>query len=164
MLKFLSVVAAGVASVAGCTSDEDCSLNGLCTGGECVCDEGWTTLAIAEDKRECGQLDFLPAKVSSCGSGCAFHGGSQNTSSWGGNVNVGDDGKFWLHAAVMAQGCSLKHWTTNSEVASAVSDTPEGLVATCSGISASRLYCFMLLTAVDLLRCARVPHLGWRWW
>ena len=124
MLKFLSVVAAGVASVAGCASDEDCSLNGLCTGGECVCDEGWTTLAIAEDKRECGQLDFLPAKVSSCGSGCAFHGGSQNTSSWGGNVNVGDDGKFWLHAAVMAQGCSLKHWTTNSEVASAVSDTP----------------------------------------
>jgi hypothetical protein len=118
------------AAQAVCTTDEDCSLNGLCTSGKCICDEGWTTLHGASDSNECGQLDFAPAAVSACGPACAFHGGEGGvdvlTSSWGGNVNKGDDGKYWLLAAEMAQQCSLKHWTTNSQVVAAVADAPEG--------------------------------------
>ena len=125
------LVVAVLAVSRACETDEDCSLNGLCAaGGQCVCDEGWTTLPEAEDPRQCGQLDFAPAEVSACGPGCAFHGGAGGvdpmTSSWGGNVNKGDDGKYWLLAAEMAQQCSLKHWTTNSQVVAAVSDSPDG--------------------------------------
>ena len=31
-----------VAVQAACNVDFDCSLNGLCTGGECVCDSPWS--------------------------------------------------------------------------------------------------------------------------
>jgi hypothetical protein len=114
---------------ADCSTDEDCSLNGLCTNGKCVCDDGWITIE-GSDSPNCGNLDFLPSPISECGPGCAFHGGDggidQKTSSWGGSVLKGDDGKYWMFAAEMAQGCSLKHWTTNSQVVSAVSDTAEG--------------------------------------
>ena len=81
-----------------CQTDEDCSLNGVCSGGKCKCDPGWTTLANA-DGPWCGFLDFLPSPTSVCGPACAFHGGvggvDKLTTSWGGSV-LPVDGKFWM--------------------------------------------------------------------
>ena len=114
-----------------CKTDEDCSLNGVCTSGTCHCDPGWTTLPFGGPW--CGFLDFLPSAISKCGPACAFHGGQGGidmaTTSWGGSVlgpaqNV--DGKYWMFAAEMAQHCTLGEWTTNSQVVTAVSDTPLG--------------------------------------
>ena len=51
------------------------------------------------------------------------------TTSWGGSVigpSQNKDGKYWMFAAEMAQHCTLGQWTTNSQVVTAVSDTPEG--------------------------------------
>ena len=61
-----------------CLHDQDCSLNGVCTAGSCVCDPGWTTLPFGVDgalSPGCGYLDLLPSPVSECGPACAFHGG-----------------------------------------------------------------------------------------
>lgn len=43
------VVAVVVAHCTACTHDLDCSLNGVCTGGACVCDMPWTS-------RDCGVI------------------------------------------------------------------------------------------------------------
>jgi hypothetical protein len=110
--------------------NEDCSLNGVCTSGACVCDDGWTT---GEDSGmpgfapECGMLDTLPAP-----SDVSFHGlNPPLTSSWGGSVlrlPVGTDGEMtWaMFAAEMTHNCLLNHWTTNSEVVLATSDSATG--------------------------------------
>ena len=42
------------------------------------------------------------------------------------DVVIGDDGKFYMAAAEMYGGCDLGAWTTNSQVALAVSDNPLG--------------------------------------
>ena len=114
-----------------CTTDEDCSLNGVCTSGACHCDPGWTTLPFGGPW--CGFLDFLPSPISKCGPACAFHGGEGGvdmaTTSWGGSVigpSQNADAKYWMFAAEMAQHCTLGEWTTNSQVVTAVSDTPLG--------------------------------------
>ena len=114
-----------------CTTDEHCSLNGVCTSGTCRCDPGWTTLPFGGPW--CGFLDFLPSAITKCGPACAFHGGAGGTdmatTSWGGSVigpSQNKDGKYWMFAAEMAQHCSLGQWTTNSQVVTAVSDTPLG--------------------------------------
>jgi len=114
-----------------CATDADCSLNGVCTGGTCHCDPGWTTLPFSGPW--CGFLDFLPSPISKCGPACAFHGGEGGvdtlTTSWGGSVigpSQNKDGKYWMFAAEMAQHCTLGQWTTNSQVVTAVSTTPLG--------------------------------------
>jgi hypothetical protein len=63
----------GVAAPAQCASDEDCSLNGVCTSGTCLCDAGWTTLLDGLNNTAtpgCGYLDFLPSPISACGPAC----------------------------------------------------------------------------------------------
>ena len=117
-----------------CVTDEDCSLNGVCTSGACVCDPGWTTLPFGLNgamSPGCGYLDFDPSPITTCGPACAFHGGpggvDMSTTSWGGSVNRNPvDGKYWMFAAEMSHHCTLSQWTTNSQVVSAVSDTPMG--------------------------------------
>eukprot|EP00658_Telonema_sp_P-2_P030410 TRINITY_DN22967_c0_g1_i5.p1 TRINITY_DN22967_c0_g1~~TRINITY_DN22967_c0_g1_i5.p1 ORF type:complete len:361 (+),score=32.61 TRINITY_DN22967_c0_g1_i5:279-1361(+) len=79
----------------------------------------------------CGYLDFGPSPITECGPACTFHGGQGGvdvtTTSWGGSVNLNEkDGKYWMFAAEMSEHCTLSHWTTNSQVVSAVSDTPVG--------------------------------------
>jgi hypothetical protein len=43
---------------AGCTTAEDCSLNGECSGGTCVCYAPWST--GEGDEVGCGRLNELP--------------------------------------------------------------------------------------------------------
>jgi hypothetical protein len=47
-----------MATNAGCTTAEDCSLNGECLGGTCVCYAPWST--GEGDEVGCGRLNELP--------------------------------------------------------------------------------------------------------
>ena len=47
------VASAAAAAAAGCGTDVDCDLNGVCTGGVCVCDKPWTGST-------CGEMRFKP--------------------------------------------------------------------------------------------------------
>jgi hypothetical protein len=70
-------------------------------------------------------LDLLPAP-----SDVSFHGLDDKKSSWGGSVlqlPVADGKTKWaMFAAEMTRGCTLRHWTTNSEVVVALADSPTG--------------------------------------
>jgi hypothetical protein len=48
-------VVADLAAAAGCKTNKDCSLNGVCTSGACVCDAAW-------EGDKCQTLALLPAK------------------------------------------------------------------------------------------------------
>lgn len=102
-----------------CQDSWNCSLAGECKDGVCVCDKPWTG-------SDCSQLSFKPAPISSCGKACAYHAMDEKNTSWGGSVIKGEDGKYYMATAEMANGCGLGSWTTNSQVAMAVASTPEG--------------------------------------
>jgi hypothetical protein len=131
-----ALAASAAGTTVPCATDEDCSLNGVCTGGACVCDAGWTTLPHGVKNSMlpgCGYLDFLAANYTACGPACAFHGGvndNQSTSSWGGSVielnSSNGTSEFWMFAAEFANHCDLGAWGTNSRVVAAVSRTPTG--------------------------------------
>ncbi len=109
-----------------CNSDWDCSLNGVCQGGVCKCDPAW------DDGLNCSKLQSLAVTVPTAPScnqpGCAYHGDpSANTSTtWGGSVLKGHDGKYHMYVSEMANHCGLGDWRTNSFIAHAVADTPLG--------------------------------------
>lgn len=43
LLSLLSLLLLStVGAKSACTDEKSCSLNGLCTGGRCVCDPAWT--------------------------------------------------------------------------------------------------------------------------
>ena len=73
-----------VECVAKCETDLDCSLNGACKGGVCLCDAAWTGPC-------CSALALLPATVQASGYRHA------NTSTWGGNIiNVDGMNHMWF--------------------------------------------------------------------
>ncbi len=92
-----------------CTSDLHCHLNGRCTGGSCACESAWTGPT-------CGSLALQP--VNPLQMGFAERNATSQTTSWGGNAVRGDDGKWHMFVSEIANGCSLKYWTTNSQVSS----------------------------------------------
>ena len=114
MRAWVVVLAASCAAVgraaAACESAMDCSLNGDCASGSCVCDAGWTGDA-------CGTLDFLPTPPSA-----GYFNAS--ASSWGGYpVRDPSSGNWHLFAAEMVNGCGLGDWKTNSRVIRAESSS-----------------------------------------
>ena len=70
-----------------CRSDDDCSLNGKCISGTCQCRPAWKG-------DRCETLNLLPATK---GAGYRGVDDGHNTSSWGGAVLQGPDGK-WVRA------------------------------------------------------------------
>lgn len=137
----LLVVVALCFRIQACTTDEDCSLNGLClpsqsidattspattTSRQCHCDPGWIGTS-------CGKLDLRPAKR---GMGYNHTGPNVNTtgdpqykqwgnSSWGGNiVRDKEDGELYhLVYDQFAHGCGLSGWRPNSFIARGESRT-----------------------------------------
>ena len=90
-----------------CTSDDDCSLNGVCTaGGACACHTVWRGPS-------CATLALGPAAPPLA----AAYGATPNVSSWGGNTVADDAGLFHLFVAEMMLGCGLGSWSHNSRVA-----------------------------------------------
>jgi hypothetical protein len=100
-------------SAAKCGDELDCSLNGQCVAGTCVCNPAW-------EGADCGRLVLLPAGAPAFGAGS---GG--NFSSWGGGV-LQVEGSYHMFASVMANECGLNTWTTNSFIQHAVSNSPLG--------------------------------------
>lgn len=105
-------------SALGCERDDDCELNGVCTGGKCVCDAQWFGPS-------CGQLHLLPTTRNS-----GFQGGGSgtlNSSTWGGSVYGPDENQTWhMLISHFTGNCGLSSWKTNSEVVHSVSETPLG--------------------------------------
>lgn len=113
-----------------CTTDEDCSLNGLCTLSTCNCDPGWTG-------PDCGRLDLSPATRwtgynhtnTSSSSTSSPHYNTRGNSSWGGQIvqDTADPSLFHLLVDQFAHGCGLGAWRPSSFVVRAESRTgPQG--------------------------------------
>jgi hypothetical protein len=100
-----------------CTTDEECSLLGVCTAGKCVCDPGWKG-------DDCGIFNLAPAVA---GSGYNLTGLSPPTSSWGANIFQDDsDKKKWhMFVAEFANHCDISAWSPNSKITHSVSSTGE---------------------------------------
>ncbi|KAI8938813.1 hypothetical protein NX059_004677 [Plenodomus lindquistii] len=108
-----------------CTTDEDCSLNGLCTAQTCLCDPGWIGPS-------CSRLDLAPATR---GTGYNHTLPSPNhykpfgNSSWGGQIvqDQHDPTLFHLLFDQFAHGCGLSAWRPTSFIARAESRSgPQG--------------------------------------
>ena len=112
LISLFNAAANRVESV--CGSRRDCSHNGDCVNGACVCSRGWTS-------SDCHQLKFSNRSTLELGLNADAH---LNISSWGGSVVRGDDGTFHMYAAVMAKQCGLGTYKSNSFVGHATSTDP----------------------------------------
>lgn len=65
------------AIITSCTTESDCSYNGVCVNKMCVCDAAW-------EGAQCGTLRLLPTARSS---GLRAVDNGRNTSTWGGTVS-----------------------------------------------------------------------------
>ena len=117
---FLLAVSLSLSAQCG---DKNCSFNGECTsvsatdgGPVCSCDSGW-------QGKYCEQLDLLPAHNGS-GLSHLLHDPARRTSTWGGSVLWGDDGKYHMWYSEISRHCGIHRWVTNSVVNHAVSDGP----------------------------------------
>ncbi|KFY46719.1 hypothetical protein V495_02292 [Pseudogymnoascus sp. VKM F-4514 (FW-929)] len=140
-MRITNIVAAGLAVLGftqACETDEDCSLNGICSRkptkffaskpkpGACRCDPGW----FGDD---CGRLDLAPA--------APINGynhtdvvdptnfGAYGNASWGGQIlqDPHDRKLFHLFASQFAHGCGLSGWRPSSYIMRAESRTgPQG--------------------------------------
>ena len=121
-LILLALLAAGSpASFASghlsCSTDLDCSLNGICDQGRCACDVPWSGSA-------CELLMREPTRVA----GGGVYGYAPNITSWGGNaIQDVATGKWHLYVSEMAGlGCGLHVWGKQSTVVHATAQTVEG--------------------------------------
>merc|ERR1719329_1427243 len=105
-----------------CVSDADCSRNGLCTDGSCVCDAAWTgqtceTFNIIPGDKHCGYRWIDPVEE-----------GGNRTSSWGAaNWYDEQDETWYMYATELAGHCGMHSWTMNSHTILASSKDPLGL-------------------------------------
>ena len=102
-----------------CTADLNCSLNGGCIQGACICDKPWSG-------PRCETMNFQPVAFPQgygMRNASVFQGGA-NTS-WGGNVLF--DGKMYhLYLNTIANECLLGMWMRNSRIDHVVSDVITG--------------------------------------
>ena len=112
MVALLRVLALASAAAA-CTTPLDCSLNGLCSDGVCVCDAGWSGSA-------CGNLTLAETDPT------LGHAWDSGSSSWGGLPLRDDNGTWHLFYSQFVRGCGLFSWSTNSRVVHATAPTLEG--------------------------------------
>ena len=91
MIRLLLALQLLLTSTYACTTAMNCSLNGLCKSGRCMCDAPWSGI-------RCGVVN-----VAAAAPGGAY-GWHPNVSSWGGNPVHGDDGKHHLFVAEIPGG------------------------------------------------------------
>ena len=128
MAKFLAAITLITSSrhAYGCSSDDDCSLNGLCgSNATCACFAPW-------GGDDCGVLNFLPAPTTG-----AFGDmpAPENITSWGGNAEYDQLSSKWhgYFTEIGGKECGLTQWRTHSTVVHAESATPEGPYARVAG-------------------------------
>jgi hypothetical protein len=100
-----------------CTDDLNCSLNGICNGGSCICDKPWSG-------SKCDILSFEPVTFPQ------GYGMTPNLTTWGGGILVEEQPEankiYHLYVVRMTNNCTLEHWTKNSRVDHAISRNPSG--------------------------------------
>merc|ERR1719272_1699091 len=106
-LAVLGALVASASYVKACSTDEDCSLLGLCEHGSCACDVGWTG-------PDCARADLEPWSE-----GDGYFNNS--FASWGGRAILAEDGSWHLFATEIALGCPLILFQNDSTVVRAVS-------------------------------------------
>ncbi|KAK8145158.1 hypothetical protein G3M48_004826 [Beauveria asiatica] len=113
ILALTSLASAVASTPYRCATDEDCSLNGLCSpvSRSCACDAGWTG-------PDCGALDLRAARRRS-----GYNRTGEGTSSWGARIvrDPSDGGLHHLFAAEFAHGCGLDYWAPYSRIVRAES-------------------------------------------
>ena len=129
VLELVLLLGLGAESLAGCSSEYDCSLNGMCISSICECDDGWRGAT-------CGQLDLLaPAAVTAAyepvngtsWGGTVIRAPPVNGTSWGGTVIRAPQAVgYHMFVAEMVNGCGMQTWATNSIIRHAVAAHPEG--------------------------------------
>lgn len=114
--------------VQGCTTMDDCSLNGICSSNNtCICDPGWRNV-------DCSELDLRPATRwtgynNTNYTDPDFYKEGFGNSSWGGQVihDREDPDLFHLIISQFPHGCGLSAWRPFSQVIRAESRTgPRG--------------------------------------
>lgn len=101
-----------------CQTDDDCSLNGICSPqGSCICDPGWRSA-------DCGELDLQavsrarPGYNKTDATGTDFYVEGRGNSSWGGHIIQDREDKKLFHLVIsqIAHGCGLSGWRPFSTV------------------------------------------------
>ena len=128
LLSFLAAVQC--AAAAGCSTDADCQLNGVCSppSGHCDCDAAW-------EGDDCGTLAFD-------GDGeLAYGGPASDVTSWGGGPPVFDPaaGEWVLFVTEIGNHCGLDQWQKDSTVVAATAASPAGPFARKSVVIAVKL-------------------------
>ena len=98
---------------AACSTDWDCALGGACTAGHCACDPWFTG-------RNCTLLNLARAKP---------HNGLRlpGHSTWGGHAVYDNATDTWVgFFSLIAGGCLLSAYRTNSKSVLAVAASPDG--------------------------------------
>jgi len=98
---------------AGCADNAGCSRNGRCVNRACACSTGWAGT-------RCEQLDLLPVDAARPGLDL------QPTSTWGGAVALGADGRWHMMFSELRNRCGINSWLSNSVVAHAVAPSVAG--------------------------------------
>lgn len=122
LLVLLSVYVQPVASQAhnvphgrgNCNDDWDCSLGGVCTNSQCVCDPWFTG-------NNCDLLNLQPGTLSN-----GLNLADKNFSSWGGHSIKEDDGYHGFFSFICDHQTLGGGWETVSSVVHAVAELPEG--------------------------------------
>ena len=104
-----------------CATPKDCSYNGACSGGRCVCSRAWTGPA-------CGQLALMPLEPESSGIYKDPAVRSWGASLWHdppvlGSAGGSPAGLWHLFANEIKGGCSLYDWDPNSQIVHLTSPT-----------------------------------------
>eukprot|EP01063_Lacrimia_lanifica_P001128 TRINITY_DN10547_c0_g1_i1.p1 TRINITY_DN10547_c0_g1~~TRINITY_DN10547_c0_g1_i1.p1 ORF type:complete len:382 (+),score=71.61 TRINITY_DN10547_c0_g1_i1:103-1248(+) len=91
-----------------CSSAAECSLNGACVSGRCVCDAAWAG-------PRCSRLNLVPMDRDAAERG--VYRPTDGATSWGASVvHSKEDGLYHMFAAQMKGNCTLTSWIPNSEV------------------------------------------------
>jgi len=82
-----------VASASACKSNSDCSLNGICTSGACVCDKPWKGVS-------CGTMGY---KVTPAG-GKNLYNTSDPRNTWNGPIVTDKNGQYHIFDPIYKEG------------------------------------------------------------
>lgn len=115
LAAFTVVLTATVALATSCTADEDCNLNGICTGGVCQCVTFW-------GGSDCGVVQFKPVSARTHGALLPV----PQASHWCAGALSDGNGTWHLYSALMARHCGLSTWQSNSVITHATAAAPEG--------------------------------------
>lgn len=102
-----------------CKNDLDCSLNGACVNGACLCDPAWAG-------ERCTELQLLPADLHEGYNRLAPSHGCGSVSSWGASQLHGEDGVYHTFVEEITGGCGIDAYESNEQIIHATSPTPEG--------------------------------------